>query len=383
MLVTLPFVLLLLDLWPFGRAGTVPAHRLVLEKVPLFVLAAIASAVTFAVQRAEGAVQTGGTYTLGVRVANALVSYVAYLAKAFWPVRLSPYYPHPEDSLPLWHAGAAFAALAVVTLLAVVVAYRDERLRFLPVGWLWYLGTLVPVIGIVQVGQQGMADRYTYLPYIGLSIVVAYGILEVAKRFAIPRPPLIGVAIASLLALAATATAQVRIWRDSVTLFEHALAVTEENALAHINLGVAYLNRGRLEEAERELREAIRIHPGAAEAHAALAAVRGKQGRPEEALELYRAALRLDPGSSTTHRELASLLLSLGDSAQALVHFREASALAPADGDTLVDLAVALSREGKQDEAQKKIEEASRLSVDEARLHHNWGVVLMERGELE
>jgi tetratricopeptide (TPR) repeat protein len=383
MLVTLPFVLLLLDAWPLRRFGNLPIRRLVLEKVPLFGLVAISSAITFLVQRAEGAVQPLETYSFGARVANALVSYVAYVSKAFWPVRLSPYYPHPGDSLPDWQAGAALAALLVATVLAIVVAYRDERLRFLPVGWLWYLGTLVPVIGIVQVGQQGMADRYTYLPYIGLSIVVAYGVLETAMRFAIPRPALVAVAAASLVALAATATAQVRIWRDSVTLFEHALAVTEENALAHINLGVAYLNRNRLEEADRELQEAIRIHPGAAEAHEALAAVRGKEGRPEEALELYRAALRLDPGSSTTHRELASLLLSLGDSAQALVHFREASALAPADGDALVDLAVALSREGRQEEARKKIEEASRLSVDQARLDHNWGVVLMERGELD
>jgi tetratricopeptide (TPR) repeat protein len=361
MLVTLPFVLLLLDVWPLGRLGKTPVGRLVLEKLPLFALVAISSGVTFFVQRAEGAVQPLHTYTLGARVANALVAYVAYIGKAFWPARLSPYYPHPGDGLTVFQAGAAFAALAAATLVTLVIARRNERLRFLPVGWLWYLGTLVPVIGLVQVGQQAMADRYTYLPYIGLSIMVTFGVAEITKRVSVPRPALIVVGASSLLALAVVASAQVRVWRDSVTLFEHALSVTEENALAHINLGVAYLNRGRLEGAKRELEEAIRIHPGAAEAHAALAGVRSEQGRDEEALELYRTALRLDPGSSSTHREMGSLLMKLGDSTQALVHFREASALAPADGDALVDLAVALSREGRQDEAMAKFEEASRL----------------------
>jgi len=383
MLVTLPFVLLLLDVWPLGRIGKTPIGRLVLEKAPLFALAAIASVITFFAQRAEGAVQPLQTYSFSVRVANALVAYAAYVGKAFWPARLSPYYPHPGDSLPFWQAGAAFAALAAATLVTVALARKSERLRFLPVGWLWYLGTLVPVIGIVQVGQQAMADRYTYLPYIGLSIVVAFGFAELAKRVSFPRPALLAVGAASLLALAVVASAQVRVWRDSVSLFEHALRVTDENALAHINLGVAYLNRGRLEDAERELAEAIRIHPGAAEAHAALAGVRSDQGRGEEALELYRAALRLDPGSSATHRQMGSLLLKLGDSTQALVHFREASALAPADGDALVDLAVALSREGKYDEATAKFEEASSRAVQEPRLHHNWGVVLLERGDVD
>ncbi len=383
MLVTLPFVLLLLDVWPLGRLERTPLGRLVLEKSPLFALVALSSAVTFFVQRAEGAVQPLQTYPLDVRAANALVAYVAYIGKAFWPARLSPYYPHPGDSLPSFQPVAAFAALAAATLVALAFARRNDRLRFLPVGWLWYVGTLVPVIGLVQVGQQGMADRYTYLPYIGLSIVVAFGFAELAKLVSLPRTAFVALGVGSLLALAVVASAQVRVWRDSVTLFEHALSVTEENALAHINLGVAYLNRGRLEDAERELEEAIRIHPGAAEAHAALAGVRGKQNRSEEALELYRAALRLDPGSSSTHRELAQQLLTLGDSAQALVHFREASALAPLDGDALVDLAVALSREGRHDEATKKFEEASRRAVDEARLHQNWGVVLMDHGDLD
>jgi Tfp pilus assembly protein PilF len=382
MVVTLPFVLLLLDAWPLGRFGKTPVARLVLEKAPLFALVAISSFITFLVQRAEGAVQPLQAISFSTRVANALVAYVAYLGIAFWPARLSPYYPHPGDGLPPWQAGAAFAALVAATVVTIGFARREERLRFLPVGWLWYLGTLVPVIGLVQVGQQAMADRYTYLPYIGLSVMVAFGVAEMARRSSLPRPAFMAAGVGSLLALAIVASAQVRVWRDSVTLFEHALKVTEDNALAHINLGVAYLNRGRLDDADRELLEAIRIHPGAAEAHGALAGVRSDQGRYQEALDLYRAALRLDPGSSSTHREVGNLLLKLGDPLQALVHFREASALAPRDGDALADLAVALSREGRREEAMAKFEEASRLAVDEARLHHNWGVVLMESGKL-
>jgi protein O-mannosyl-transferase len=379
MVVTLPFVLLLLDVWPLARLERSSFARLVLEKAPLFALVAISSVVTFFVQRAEGAVLPGETYSFGVRLANALVAYVAYIGKAFWPVRLSPYYPHPGDTLPSWQAGVAFVVLAGATLLAFALARRNDRLRFLPVGWLWYLGTLVPVIGLVQVGQQAMADRYTYLPYIGLSIVVGFGFAEIVKR----GPTLAALGALSLLALAVAASAQVRVWRDSVTLFEHALQVTDGNALAHINLGIAYLNRGRIEDARRELAKAIEIHPGAAEAHAGLAAVHSAEGRAEDALESYRAALRLDPGSSSTHREMASLLLARGDTSQALVHFREASALAPRDGDALVDLAVGLSREGRHDEAEAKFAEASRLAVDEARLHQNWGAVLMERGEFD
>jgi tetratricopeptide (TPR) repeat protein len=379
MVVTLPFVLVLLDFWPLDRFEKVGARRLVLEKAPLFALVLGMSVVTFFAQRAEGAVQALGTYSLAVRVENALVAYVAYIGKAFWPVGLSPYYPHPGDGIPLWKAAAAFAFLAAATGVAVVLGRMDRSLRFVPVGWLWYVGTLVPVIGIVQVGQQAMADRYTYLPYIGLSIVVAFGALAVSKRVV----ALVAVGTVMALAMAALTNAQVRIWRDSVTLFEHATAVTEDNALAHINLGVAYLNDGRFDDASRELERAIEIHPGSAEAYFSLASVRARQRRPEEALELYRAALRLDPSSSATHGELGRFLLGRGDPGQALVHFREATALSPEDGDLLADQALALASQGRQEEADRLFREAAGRASDPARLNYNRGVVLLGRGDPE
>lgn len=381
MLVTLPFVLLLLDFWPLERVAKEGWRRLVLEKVPLFVLVAISSAVTFIAQRKAGAVLPLETYSFPVRLENALLGYVSYLGKAFWPTGLSPYYPHPGDSIPLGQVLASGGFLAAATVLAIGAARRRD-LRFVPVGWLWYVGTLVPVIGLVQVGAQAMADRYTYLPYIGLGILVGFGAAELSKRLRPPSAVVFAAAGAALLAMAVLATAQVRVWRDSVTLFEHALSVTERNALAHINLGVAYLNRGRLDEAARELEEAIRIHPGSAEAHSALAAVRTRQEKPEEALELFRAALRLDPSSSQTHREMGSLLLKLGDSTQALVHFREASALSPRDGDILSELASTLAEEGRFEEAMARFQEASGRASEPARLHRNWGAALLRRGDM-
>lgn len=383
MVVTLPFVLLLLDVWPLGRIARTSWRRLVVEKLPLVGLVVAASVVTYYAQRAEGAVQALDRYSFSVRLWNALLSYVAYVGKAVWPFGLSPYYPHPGDSVSALAGAAAGAALLAVTAVTVVAAHRSERLRFLPVGWLWYVGTLVPVVGIVQVGQQAMADRYTYLPYIGLGILVAFGARELGRRFRIPRLVPGAVAAAAVLSWAMLTSAQVRVWHDSVSLFEHALAVTDDNALAHINLGVAYLNRGRLDEASSQLQEAIRLHPGSVEAHAALGAVRVEQGRLREALEDYQTALRLDPSSSRTHRELANLLVKLGDETQAMTHFREAAALSPADGDALVDLALALSREGRTDEALRAFQEASSLASDRARLHQNWGVVLMQAGKLD
>jgi protein O-mannosyl-transferase len=383
MVVTLPFVLLLVDVWPLDRISTTSWRRLLLEKVPLFGLVAAASVVTFYAQRAEGAVQTFDRYSFPVRFWNALLSYAAYVGKAIWPSRLSPYYPHPGDSISAVAGAAAGVMLVFVTAATVVAGLRRARLRFLPVGWLWYVGTLVPVIGIVQVGQQAMADRYTYLPYIGLSILAAYGTVELLQRFRIARYVPAAVGAAAVLSWTLVTSAQVRVWHDSVTLFEHALAVTEDNALAHINLGVAYLNRGRLDEASTQLEEAIRIHPGSAEAHGALGSVRVEQGRLPEALEYYQAALRLDPSSSRTHRELGNLLLKLGDETQAMAHFREASALSPADGDALADVALALSREGRTDEALQRFQEASTLASDRARLHQNWGTVLLGAGRPE
>ncbi len=385
MLVTLPFALFLLDLWPLGRLqeagrwrfGRSRILRLVLEKVPLFLLVVASSFVTFYVQRAAGAVQSAATFSLGTRVWNGLLSYVSYIYKAFWPAGLAVYYPHPGDSVSV---GRAIVAGAVLVLVTVTVMLAVRCRPYLAVGWLWYLGTLVPVIGLIQVGQQAMADRYTYIPYIGLSIMLAWAAREMVDRFRIPRFIPVGSAVVVLLGLAGTAAAQVRVWRTSETLFEHALSVTRENPLANINLGVAYLNAERLEEAEHHLKEAIRINPGAAEAYSALGALYAKQQKPDEALAAYRTALRLDPASSGTHGALGRMLLESGDADQAVLQLREAINLEPDNVQALTNLGVALIRQGRHPEAIEMFERALSLEPEHAEAHNNWGVALANLG---
>ena len=279
MLVTLPFVLLLLDCWPLGR---MPSPRsllpLVREKAPFFVLAALSSVITFWVQSHWGAVVL--SIPLKERLANALVSYVGYGAKMLWPVNLACFYPHPLDGLPLWQAAGALLLLAGVT---VAVVRAGRRLPYLAVGWLWYLGTLVPVIGLVQVGAQAMADRYTYVPLIGLFVMLSWGAGSLAAKGPLPKIATAALSAALLAALLPLTWSQISHWKDSETLFAHALEVTDRNLLAHNNLGNALARQGRLEEAEFHLVEALRLRPDYAAAQNNLGILRLRQGRFEEA----------------------------------------------------------------------------------------------------
>src|SRR6201993_2386801 len=230
MLVTLPFVLLLLDYWPLGR---IEAHRsnnglkvlqLVLEKIPLIVLSAVSSIVTFLAQR--GAIGWTEQLPVSARISNALVAYLVYIRQMFWPARLAVFYPHPENRLPIWQISLAFILLVGITTAAFV--FR-KKVRYFVTGWLWYLVMLVPVIGLIQVGWQGHADRYTYLPQIGLYLLVSWAIAEVAASLRIRRQVLAIVAVVVIAALSSRAWIQTSYWRDSETLWRHALAVTSNN----------------------------------------------------------------------------------------------------------------------------------------------------------
>ena len=276
MLVTLPFVLLLLDYWPLGRyqfgqsgaashtamsASIVPrrsrsgALALVLEKTPLLALAAISSVVTYLVQQSGQAMQYMETLPLTVRIANALVSYVAYIGKTIWPANLAVFYPHPGYTLPMWQAAGAGLLLVFIS---IVTIRSMSRYPYLAVGWLWYLGTLVPVIGLVQVGEQAMADRYTYVPLIGLFIIAAWGLWDLEKKWHRQK---IVFALILLLPLTVCTWRQLHYWRDSISLWEHALAVTKKNALAHNNLGGAFEEEGNAEKAIANFYEALRHDP--------------------------------------------------------------------------------------------------------------------------
>ena len=291
MLVTLPFVLLLLDCWPLGR---MPSSRsllpLVREKAPFFVLAALSSVITFWVQSHWGAVVL--SIPLKERLANALVSYVGYGAKMLWPVNLACFYPHPLDGLPLWQAAGALLLLAGVT---VAVVRAGRRLPYLAVGWLWYLGTLVPVIGLVQVGAQAMADRYTYVPLIGLFVMLSWGAGSLAAKGPLPKIATAALSAALLAALLPLTWSQISHWKDSVALFEHEVRTTRNNHLAHFHLAKALEHEGRSEEAVAHYRQAIAIRPDFALGHYHLGNALSCRGNKDEALGHFAASLELDP----------------------------------------------------------------------------------------
>ena len=287
MLVTLPFVLLLLDYWPLGRRHLAPL-RLIREKLPFFALTTISSIITFSVQKSWGAVIS--TLPLKDRIANALVSYVTYIGKTMWPVNLACFYPHPLDTLPRWQVGGSLLLLVGIS---IFVIRAGRRCPYLPVGWFWYLGTLVPVIGLVQVGAQAMADRYTYIPLIGLFLITAWTAAEVgSKRSRLRMSLWVGMLLPFL---AVGSWLQAQSWRTSVTLFEHALAVTRNNQIAHNNLGNILARQGRFKEASYHLSAAVRLNPNHATSQNNLGSLFMQQGRLQEAIAHLSKAVQIDP----------------------------------------------------------------------------------------
>lgn len=385
MLVTLPFVLLLVDIWPLRRLTVGWSMRMdwsqlgrrTIEKTPLIALALASSVATFIAQSRGGAVARLDAYPLGLRAANAIVSYIAYIGEAFWPVRLAVVYP-PRPMPSPWMLAGAVAILIVISVLAVRWA---ETRPYVLVGWLWYLGTLVPVIGLVQVGSQPMADRYTYVPLIGLFMMVAWGIHDVlagrhAFRFVAPA----GAAVA-IVGVAVLAQRQVRYWRDDLTLWSHALAVTNGNARAHNNLANALSDRRRVADAVVHYREAIRIQPNFGEAHSNLANSLAGQGLIDEATREYIVALQYRPTDPFAHNGLGSILDEQGKVAEAIAHYEAALRVAPDMVGARNNLGVALVKQGRVDDAIREFLEAIRVNPTAANIHYNLGVTLTQRGD--
>jgi Flp pilus assembly protein TadD len=365
MLVTLPFTLLLVDVWPLGRLGGPWAGsglegrrigRLLLEKVPFLALAAASAAVTFLAQR-ETAVAALEGIPPGERIANALVSFSAYLVDALWPAGLAPFYPHPAlagAGTPAWLAGASAALLCAITVAALRAWPRRPYLAW---GWLWYLGTLVPVIGIVQVGVQSRADRYTYVPLIGILVAAVWGVSELlgpgarageGEAEAAPgegaparRAAAVLLAAAAVLGLSVAAFVQAGHWRDGVALWTHALRVTERNWQAWTGLGDALASEGRLPEAVAALEEGIRIFPRQAMAWDALATANGRLGRLDLALRQSLEAVRLGPRQAAYWYNLGTTHGQLGQHDRARAAFREAVRLRPEMAKAWANLAVA------------------------------------------
>ena len=377
MLVTWPLVMLLLDYWPLERFKPGSVWRLVREKIPFFALAAATSVVTFVVQ--GGAMTMGENFPLGVRSGNALISYCRYLGKLFWPRGLGVFYPHPEH----WPPAKVLLASGVILGISMLLFAQRRRSPFLLMGWLWFVGMLVPVIGLVQVGDQAMADRYTYLPSLGLLILAIWGAYELTQRWRYAVVALSVAGWAAIVLCLVLTRQQLGHWKDSETLFRHALEVTENNHIAHNNLGNALEKKGQIDEAIRQFQEALRLKPDDALSHNNLGSALEKKGQTDEAISQYQEALRLKPDLALAHHNLGLALAEKGRNDEAISQYQEAIRLKPYYADPHYNLGIALGKKGRNDEAVSQYQEAIRLKPYYAAPHNNLGNALVRKGQTD
>jgi tetratricopeptide (TPR) repeat protein len=419
MLVTLPFVLMLLDYWPLNRFLTSQFKILnsVIEKLPFLILAAISSVITYLVQQKGGSM---AVIPLNERVANAIYSYFGYISKMFVPVHLAVFYPHPAGIIPFTEV-IIFALILI--LLSVFLLYYGRQHKYLAFGWLWYLGTLVPVIGLVQVGAQAMADRYTYIPLIGLFTIIAFGAADLALVISYKRLRLWILGLASCflcLACIITTSTQLNYWQDSFTLFDHTLAVTKNNSVilnnyanllsdlgrnqeaaarfaevlkflpnssdVHNNLGKTLVDLDRLDEGVAQYKKAIELDPYSTVARYNLAVVLAKQGKYNEAIEQYEICLGQGKGKIDTAEILSNLAFALthvGKHNQAVQYYYEALRLNPDDVIVHGRLALALSAIGKADEAIEQCLIVLKSRPNDFEMYNNLGILFQSKGQYD
>jgi tetratricopeptide (TPR) repeat protein len=424
MLVTMPFLLLLLDYWPLGRmggslqpvAGSIPTRqqasltRLIAEKIPLLALCAASSVVTVVAQK-RGEAMADLSLGFGLRLANAAVGYVRYLGKTFWPGSLSVFYPHTGTALPMWQSAGAALLLLLITS---IVLLRLRRSPWLAVGWTWFIGTLVPVIGLVQVGAQSIADRYTYFPLIGVFIMIAWGVPEPLKGLRINPRALGAASMPVIVVLAGLTWRQIGFWENHETLFRHALSATTNNCVAlnsladHLNrkgnvdeaytylqeelrlcpkdeqawynLGVLQKNRGELPEAASSLREALRLKPDYAKAWSNLGAVYLASGRVPEAIDALLEAARHAPKDATIRFNLGSIYGKSGQSAEAIEAYRESVRLKPDYAAAWNNLGIAYRSLGRISEAAAAFKQAAEIRSDDPMAWYNLGLFYAKAG---
>jgi len=410
MVVTWPFVMLLLDYWPLARVQPGRWRFLVLEKIPFLALVVASSVVTFFVQRNSHLVVAMNRLPLDERVENAIVAYGRYLVKMFWPADLAVFYPHP-GSWPLTTGLLAVAGLGAITLL---VWFNRSRRPYMVTGWLWYLGTLVPVIGLVQVGGQAMADRYMYIPMVGVLVMVVWGGFELARNVRWGAAVLAVMAAAALVVLPVLSWRQIAYWQNGESLFRRALAVTSNNWLAHYNLGEALDHQGRTDEAMSEYRQAmqcqstyaeprnnlgvdldkqghtaeaiqyfqqaIQCQPGYVDAWNNLGVVLEKTGRLDEAIGDFTQALQLEPENPVTHKNLGEALDKQGQTDTAIQHYQTALRLNPEYPEACNNLGVDFAREGRFAEAADQFQQALQLRPDDAEAGNNLGYLWTSQG---
>jgi Tfp pilus assembly protein PilF len=385
MLVTLPFVLLLLDYWPLRRIQSPKSEpqsvkafvHLLAEKVPFFVAAAIFSIITVLVQRKEGAMSLAVPFV--ARLENALVSYSRYLGKTFLPHDLAFLYPY-ESSLPAVAIVSTTLLLAAISVLAI---YRRRQRPYLLTGWFWFVGTLIPVIGLIQVGDQALADRYTYIPSIGLFIALVWSTHDLTRGWQFQRSIFGLIAAAVALIWALKTREQIGIWKNNETLFTHAISVTRNNYIAHNNLGATFERQGRWDEAAAQFRQAIADKPDYAQAHRNLGLIFERQGNPDRAIEEYREAMRLSPLYADPHNALGVLFNAQGRVDEAVEEFQQALRLKPDYADAHFNLGLIYARKGQLDEAIREYQAVLEVQPNRADVHNNLGVAFDNKGRTD
>jgi tetratricopeptide (TPR) repeat protein len=383
--VTLPFVLLLLDYWPLGRMQGAKSKEqgidlqavrgLVVEKIPLFVLSAASSVVTVLAQREAFT----ATFQLPfqARFANAVLSYVAYLGQVIWPMNLAVLYPYPEGNLNFVEV---IVALLFLWIVSIIFFFWRKRYPFLLVGWLWFLGMLVPMIGLVQVGSQPRADRYTYLPEIGLCILVTWGGLELFKKWHQSRTISAAAVALILVALGTRSYFQSSYWRNSETLWQHAVDVTSNNHIAENSLGNALLEKDRLNEAIEHYKRAIAIKPDVAPVQSNLGNALLRKNQIDEAIPHIQKAIQVNPQYAEAYNDMGSALIKRGQAAQAISYYQKAVELNTRYADAYNNLAVAFLENGQVDEAIEHYKKAVAIKPESADMQCNLGNALAKKG---
>jgi len=415
MLVSIPIVLMMMDYWPLKR-GQEGLRRLIVEKIPLFAIAAASCAVTFAAQQVGGAIRTYDTYSMGVRVANAFVSYITYIEKMLWPRNLIFLYPHPGTTIPVWLTVICTSVFILLTYFSIKAA---RRAAYITVGWLWYVITLLPVIGLVQIGGHAIADRFTYVPLIGLFIAIAWCVPAILSRLAGPSKTWILAIPAAviIIALMVSTWFQVGYWRSTTALCVHAYDATGGNntircwladallsdgkrdeALALLNsaqqdkpgmtrvynaLGWIYGNEGRLDQAISEYRNALKINPDLPEAHNGFGTILAKQGKIDEALAEFRRALKTEPYYPEAHYNIGLALAAKGDIDGAISEIKTCLRIFSEQAEPQCRLGMLLLQRGKTDEAISHLTEATEIDPGFAEAHYLLGITLQQQGRLD
>jgi len=382
MLITLPFVLLLLDYWPLDRFSEYYKQKripiLFVEKIPLFLLSVVFCAVAVWTERNIRTVSDD--VNILWRIGNAAVAYGVYIRQMIVPTGLAAFYPHPGTELPLWHISISLLLLTGLSLTAI---FFWEKRPYLLVGWLWYLGMLVPVIGILPAWLHASADRYTYLPQIGLSILLTWAIAELSVRWRHRRMILGAAALLLLTGLGTGTWIQTSTWRDSKTLWTHTLAHTKDNKIANYNLAIVLERRGEIEMAIEQYRRALRAWPDDAEAMINLGCIFAEKNEIEAAEELFRRTLEIKPNSPEAHTDLGIVLAKQGNVESGIEHLKQALEIKPDYLEARINLGVFLAKQGEIETAIEQYRQALKIEPDSADTHHNLGLALAKQGNTE